>query len=41
MGISFLRMLGLAWDIKTAKIKQAVPYDENDRPVIDEAEAVA
>ena len=33
-GISFLKAIGLAWDIKVAKIKQAVPYEENDRPVI-------
>jgi stearoyl-CoA desaturase (delta-9 desaturase) len=40
IGISSLRMLGLAWDIKMAKIKQPVPYDENDAPVAAE-EAVA
>jgi stearoyl-CoA desaturase (delta-9 desaturase) len=32
IGISTLRMLGLAWDVKVAKLAQAVPYDENDRP---------
>ena len=32
--------LGLAWDIKVATIKQAVPYEENDRPVLG-TEAVA
>jgi len=31
IGISTLRMLGLAWDVKVAKIAQAVPYEENDR----------
>jgi sn-1 stearoyl-lipid 9-desaturase len=40
MGISFLRSLGLAWDIKLAKIKQDVPYEENDRLVVG-GEAVA
>ena len=40
MGISTLKALGLAWDIKVAKIKQAVPYEENDAPVVAE-EAVA
>lgn len=40
MGISFLRMLGLAWDIKVAKIAQEVPYEENDTLILDE-EAVA
>jgi sn-1 stearoyl-lipid 9-desaturase len=42
MGISFLRMLGLAWDIKVAKIAQAVPYEENDTLILEaEEEAVA
>ena len=40
MGISLLRILGLAWDIKVAKIKQPVPYEENDKLVlVDEAVA--
>ena len=30
IGISTLRMLGLAWDIKLAKIKQPVPHEENE-----------
>jgi hypothetical protein len=43
-------MLGLAWDVKVAKIAQAVPYEENDRLagesesgplVLEEDEAVA
>jgi fatty-acid desaturase len=38
MGISFLRMLGLAWDIKVAKIAQAVPYEENDTLLVDDVE---
>ncbi len=38
MGISFLRMLGLAWDIKVAKVKQAVPYEENDKDFLEEDE---
>ena len=41
MGISTLKALGLAWDIKLAKIKQPVPYEENDAPVVEEEEAVA
>jgi len=40
IGISTLRALGLASDIKMAKIKQPVPYEENDAPVVAE-EAVA
>ena len=40
IGISALRVLGLAWDIKVATLKQAVPYEENDRPVLG-TEAVA
>ena len=41
--ISTLQRLGLVWDVKLAKIAQAVPYEENDRPVVDEEleEAVA
>src|SRR5688572_3662183 len=38
--ISALKKLGLAWDVKVARIAQAVPYEENDRPVLAE-EAVA
>jgi hypothetical protein len=36
-------MLGLAWDIKVARIKQEVPYEENDRLIVAAAadEAVA
>jgi stearoyl-CoA desaturase (delta-9 desaturase) len=30
MGISLLRLLGLAWDIKVAKIRQPVPHEENE-----------
>jgi len=41
MGIRTLQALGLAWDVKLARIKQAVPYEENDRPVEEQAEAVA
>jgi stearoyl-CoA desaturase (delta-9 desaturase) len=40
IGISTLRMLGLAWDLKLAKIKQPVPYEENDRLALAD-EAVA
>src|SRR5207244_13559211 len=40
IGISVLRMLGLAWDIKLARIAQAVPHEENDR-MISEEQAVA
>ena len=40
IGISALKALGLAWDIKLARIAQAVPYEDNDRPVLVE-EAVA
>jgi stearoyl-CoA desaturase (delta-9 desaturase) len=39
--IRTMQALGLAWDIKLAKIKQAVPYEENDLPVVDDEEAVA
>ncbi len=39
MGISTLRALGLAWDIQLARIKQPVPYEENDTLVVDEAVA--
>ena len=44
IGISLLKALGLAWDVKVAKMKQAVPYEENDRLAIveeEEEEAVA
>jgi len=34
--INTLKRLGLAWDVKVARIKQPVPYDENDTLVIDE-----
>ena len=37
IGISTLKMLGLAWDVKVARIKQPVPYEENDTLVVDEA----
>lgn len=40
MGISFLRMLGLAWDVKVARLTQPVNYEENDTLAFDE-EAVA
>jgi sn-1 stearoyl-lipid 9-desaturase len=42
IGISTLRILGLAWDIKVAKIKQPVPIEDDATAVVpDEAEAVA
>jgi len=41
MGITLLRNLGLAWDIKVAKIRQPVPYEENDRMIGAADEAVA
>jgi stearoyl-CoA desaturase (delta-9 desaturase) len=44
IGISTLRMLGLAWDIKTARIAQPVPHEQNERLIIagvDVDEAVA
>jgi fatty-acid desaturase len=37
--IRSMKAVGLAWDVKLAKIKQAVPYEENDLPVVDEAVA--
>lgn len=40
IGISVLRMFGLAWDIRLAKIKQPVPHEENERLGLPE-EAVA
>jgi fatty-acid desaturase len=36
IGISTLKALGLAWDVKSAKIKQPVPYDENDTLIVEE-----
>jgi fatty-acid desaturase len=39
--ISTLQALGLAWDVKLARIAEAVPYEENDRPLIADEEAVA
>ena len=43
IGISLLKAFGLAWDVRVAKIKQPVPYEENDRLAIveEEEEAVA
>ena len=40
MGISFLKALGLAWDVKEARLTQPVNYEENDTLELDE-EAVA
>ena len=40
IGINILKFFGLAWDIKVAKLSQAVPYDENDRIEVD-GQAVA
>ena len=40
IGIRVLRALGLAWDVKLAKIAQTVPYEENDRIIVGE-QAVA
>jgi stearoyl-CoA desaturase (delta-9 desaturase) len=34
--ISLLKALGWAWDIKVAKIKQAVPHEENERLLVEE-----
>ena len=34
--ISTLKALGLAWDVRSAKIKQPVPYDENDTLIVEE-----
>ena len=39
--ISTLKALGLAWDVKVAKLKEAVPYEENDTPVGVAEEATA
>jgi len=43
IGISLLKALGLAWDIKVARIQQPVPHEENDRLAVvdEEEEAVA
>ena len=38
IGISTLRFLGLAWDVKVARIAQAIPYEENDRLAIPQEE---
>jgi stearoyl-CoA desaturase (delta-9 desaturase) len=40
IGISVLRMLGLAWDIKLARVRQPLPQDESERLGIPD-EAVA
>jgi sn-1 stearoyl-lipid 9-desaturase len=34
--ISLLKSVGWAWDIKVAKLRQEVPYEENDRPLLEE-----
>jgi stearoyl-CoA desaturase (delta-9 desaturase) len=39
IGISLLKALGLAWDVRVARIKQPVPYDENDTLIVDEPAA--
>jgi stearoyl-CoA desaturase (delta-9 desaturase) len=36
--ISTLKALGRAWYIKLARIKQAVPYEENDRLMVSDDE---
>ena len=43
IGISTLRLLGLAWDVKVARIAQPVPHDENGRLIVGDVadEAVA
>ena len=41
IGISTLRALGLAWDVKVARIAQAVPHEENERLDLAPDEAVA
>ena len=38
--IRTMQALGLAWDVKLARMKQPVPHEENDRLLVDE-EAVA
>jgi len=40
VGISTLRILRLAWDVKVARVRQPVPYEENDTLVLAD-EAVA
>jgi stearoyl-CoA desaturase (delta-9 desaturase) len=40
IGISALRMVGLAWDVKVARIRQPVPHEESDTLVVAD-EAVA
>ncbi len=40
IGINTLKLFGLAWDIKVAKLSEIVPYDENDRIEVD-GQAVA
>jgi stearoyl-CoA desaturase (delta-9 desaturase) len=39
--IRTLQALGLVWDVKLARIKQPVPYEENDRLMVGDEEAVA
>jgi stearoyl-CoA desaturase (delta-9 desaturase) len=39
IGISTMKALGLAWDVRSAKIKQPVPYDENDTLIVEEPAA--
>ena len=41
MAISALRAVGLVWDVRVAKVTQAIPYEENDREVIAQEEAIA
>jgi stearoyl-CoA desaturase (delta-9 desaturase) len=41
IGISTLKALGLAWDIKQARIAQPVPHEENERIIVTDEEAVA
>ena len=40
MGISLLRMLGLAWDIKLARVRQPMPVDAHPVPANDDALAL-
>jgi len=37
IGISTLKVLGLAWDVRVAKLKEPVHYEENDTLLVDEA----
>jgi sn-1 stearoyl-lipid 9-desaturase len=37
VGISTLKALGLAWNVKVAKLKEPVPYEENDTLVVDDS----